>query len=128
LHPEKIKEYGSLKKTGSNFDPKYFPEIEKEADEFGEELLIPEKLLRDHFPDIFETARPLSFPKIQEIAIRFKVSILVAANRLRKFRSDVPYILLPLQSWGNFCFSIFTFLLVSIDPVRAQGLLQRTKN
>ncbi len=98
LHPEKIREYGSLKKAADRYDPKYFPEIEKEADEFGEELLIPEKLLRDHFPDVFEMQQKLSFQKIQEIALKFKVSVLVAANRLKKFRPDVPYISLSYSS------------------------------
>jgi Zn-dependent peptidase ImmA (M78 family) len=92
LHPEKIREYGSLKKAADRSDPKYFPEIEKEADEFGEELLMPETLLREIFPDVFETQQKLSFQRIQEVALKFKVSVLVSASRLRKFRSDVPYI------------------------------------
>ncbi len=92
LHPEKIREYGSLKKVEDRSDQKYFPEIEKEADEFGEELLMPEALLRDNFPDIFEAQKKLSFQEIQEIALKFKVSVLVSASRLKKFRSDVPYV------------------------------------
>ena len=98
LHPEKIREYGSLKKAADRSDRNYFPEIEKAADEFGEELLMPETLLRDNFPDIFETQQKLSFQRIQEIALKFKVSILVSASRLRKFRSDIPYISISYSS------------------------------
>lgn len=99
LHPDQIRKYGSLKKVAGYPDPKYFPEIEKEADEFGEELLIPEKLLRNSFPDIFEMqAEKLSFQRIQEVAQKFKVSVLVAANRLKKFRSDIPYISISYSS------------------------------
>jgi Zn-dependent peptidase ImmA (M78 family) len=98
LHPEKIREYGSLRKAADRSDPKYFPEIEREADEFGEELLMPETLLRDSFPDIFETQQKLSFQRIQEIALKFKVSVLVSANRLKRFRSDIPYISISYSS------------------------------
>jgi len=98
LHPEKIRKYGRLKKVADPSDQKYFPEIEKEADEFGEELLMPETLLRDDFPDIFEAQQELSFQRIQEIALKFKVSVLVSASRLRKFRSDIPYISISFSS------------------------------
>ena len=98
LHPEKIREYGSLKKAADRSDPRYFPEIEKEADEFGEELLMPETLLREGFPEIFEAHKKLSFQRIQEIALKFKVSVLVSASRLRKFRSDIPYISISYSS------------------------------
>jgi Zn-dependent peptidase ImmA (M78 family) len=65
--------------------------MEEEADEFGGELLMPEQLLRDAFPKIFE-AKTLAFQTIQEIAMKFKVSVLVAASRMRKFGLDIPYI------------------------------------
>jgi Zn-dependent peptidase ImmA (M78 family) len=92
LHQEKIRIYGSLKKAADLSDPKYFPEIEKEADEFGEELLMPELLLRKDFPDVFEQGKTISFHRIHEISIKFKVSVLVSANRLKKLGADIPYI------------------------------------
>jgi Zn-dependent peptidase ImmA (M78 family) len=92
LHKEEIKTYGSLKKAADHSDPKYFPNIEKEADEFGEELLMPEGLIRDDFPDVFDTQKVISFQTIHEIAARFKVSALISASRLGKFRTDIPYI------------------------------------
>ena len=98
LHPDTIREYGSLKKAVVQSDPKYFPEIEKEADDFGEDLLMPEALLRKNFSDIFETQQRITFQRIQEIASQFKVSILVAASRLKKIRADIPYISISCAS------------------------------
>jgi Zn-dependent peptidase ImmA (M78 family) len=93
LHSKEIIKYGSLKRSADQSDSTYFPEMEKEADEFGGELLIPEKLLKDHFPDIFNKRKnPLPFPKIQEISQKFKVSVLVAAIRLRQLGLNVSYI------------------------------------
>jgi Zn-dependent peptidase ImmA (M78 family) len=92
LHPQKIREYGSLKRSSDQSDPKHFSELEKEADEFGGELLMPEKLLCEFFPEIFENKHKLSFHKVHAIAETFKVSALVAAVRLRKLDLDTPYI------------------------------------
>ena len=93
LHQDQIKKYGSLKRANDRPDSTYFPDIEKEADEFGGELLIPEKILRDNFSEIFnKRGDSLPFQKIQEISLKFKVSILVAAIRLRQLGLNIPYI------------------------------------
>lgn len=93
LHPEKIRQYGRLRKEADSSTYSYSPEIEQEADEFGIDLLIPEKLLRDQFPNIFtEPQQQLSFQTIQEIATKFKASIFVTADRLKRLNLNVPYI------------------------------------
>lgn len=93
LHPEKIKQYGSLRKEADGANYKYSPEIEEEADEFGGELLIPDKLLREQFSHIFQNPHQhLTFQMVQEIALRFKASVFVTADRLKKLNLEVPYI------------------------------------
>lgn len=93
LHSEEIKKYGSLKREINRSNASYFPDIEKEADEFGGELLVPEKLLRENFASIFDQREAsVNFLRVQEISLRFKVSILVVAIRLRQLGLNVPYI------------------------------------
>ena len=93
LHPEKIKEYGRLRKETNSPTYSYSPEIEKEADEFGVDLLIPEKLLQEQFLNIFASPQQqLTFQTIQEIAIKFKASVFVTADRLKRLNLNVPYI------------------------------------
>jgi Zn-dependent peptidase ImmA (M78 family) len=93
LHLDKIKQYGSLKKETDSPTYKYSPKIEEEADEFGGELLIPSRLLQEYFPNIFtDPHQQLTFQIIQEIAIRFKTSIFVTADRLKRLSLNVPYI------------------------------------
>ncbi|MGB7978112.1 MAG: hypothetical protein WCF19_03000 [Chlamydiales bacterium] len=56
----------ALKRAADRSGPTYFPDIEKEADEFRGELLIPEKILRDNFSEIFnQRGDSLPFQKIQ---------------------------------------------------------------
>jgi len=92
LHADRIRECGSLKRSFDSNDPTYSPDMEKAADELAGELLMPEELLREEFPLIFEKNPVLSFERIKEISIKFKVSILVAAIRLRNLQFNVPYI------------------------------------
>jgi Zn-dependent peptidase ImmA (M78 family) len=93
LHSEEIIKYGSLKRSADRADSTYLPDIEKEADEFGGELLIPEKLLKDNFSEIFNQRKnPLPLSIIQDIALKFKVSVIVTAIRLRQLGLNVSYI------------------------------------
>jgi Zn-dependent peptidase ImmA (M78 family) len=92
LHRDRIEKYGSLRRAFNESSPNFDPEIEKQADDFAEELLIPEELLKASFPAIFQQSGDVLLPQIQQIAQMFKVSLVVVAMRLRKLGRNVPYI------------------------------------
>jgi len=91
LHRDRIEKYGSLRRGRDATDPGFDAEIEKEADELAEELLMPEILLKEKFPEAFSQVW-LTLELIQRIAHQLKVSVVVAAVRLRNLGRKVPYI------------------------------------
>lgn len=87
IHRDLLKETGSLDRN-----PNDNPTIEKEADELAEELLIPQKIIYEKFLQFLDQKEEILLSKIQEIATYFKVSLIVAAIRLRNLNWKVPYI------------------------------------
>ncbi len=92
LHQDRIKKYGSLQRSFNESAPSFDPEIEKQADELAEELLIPLYMLKEDFSEVFKENDITPIVQIQEISRRFKVSLIVVAIRLRKLGCNVPYV------------------------------------